>query len=488
MRIGRTIPPAASPIYFRDIITGIKGVFRGKEELERFKSELKEYFGVKHCFLVSSGKAALTFILQALKELYPDRDEVRIPAFSCYSVPSSIVRAGLKVKLCDINPDTLDFDFDQLSKILSQYSHAKASRKPNELSANSYELLSLNTQPKTHNTTNSINSGNSTNPKNRLLAIIPTHLFGLPADVDRIRDLVDDPEVTIVEDAAQTMGAELNGNKLGTLGDVGFFSLGRGKALSAVEGGIILTDRNDIAEKIRSQLAVIPGYNIVSLMRLFFMAISLTLFLHPVLFWLPKSLPFLKLGETIYDPHFKMKKMSSFQAGLSKGWQKRLEEFKKIRSTNSKQWSKLIKSLHMFAQPAQWNELEVNISSGLNGLSNLTGAINTINTSNTINPNFIRFPIRVDNEELRNKILMESQQRGLGIMPTYPDSIDEIQEIKEFFQGQHFSMAKEVAHQLITLPIHSFVSHDDKEKIAALISQVNKQKAIPALLNNNYRG
>ena len=86
---------------------------------------------MKHCFLVSSGKAALTLILQALKELHPERNEVLIPAFTCYSVPSSIVRAGLKVKLCDISPDTLDFDYNQLEKILNDYQL----NKPNKLLA-----------------------------------------------------------------------------------------------------------------------------------------------------------------------------------------------------------------------------------------------------------------------------------------------------------------------------------------------------------------
>jgi dTDP-4-amino-4,6-dideoxygalactose transaminase len=118
MRIGRTLPPAAAPIYWRDIVSGLKSLLRRQAELDRFQSELKEFFGMKHCLLVSSGKAALTVILQALKEMHPDRDEVLIPAFTCYSVPSSIVRAGLKVRLCDIDPNTLDFDFQELKKIL----------------------------------------------------------------------------------------------------------------------------------------------------------------------------------------------------------------------------------------------------------------------------------------------------------------------------------------------------------------------------------
>ncbi|PYX54276.1 MAG: aminotransferase DegT, partial [Acidobacteria bacterium] len=90
MRIGRTLPPAATPIDVGAIASGLCGLFRGQQELDRFELELKEYFGVRHCFLVSSGKAALTLILHALKELSPDRDEVLLPAFTCFSVPSSV--------------------------------------------------------------------------------------------------------------------------------------------------------------------------------------------------------------------------------------------------------------------------------------------------------------------------------------------------------------------------------------------------------------
>jgi len=302
MRIGRTLPPAAAPIYPRDILSGIRGHLNGYRELDRFETDLKNYFGVRYCFLLSSGKAALTLILEALKEIHPDRDEVLIPAFTCYSVPSAIVRAGLKVKLCDINPDTLDFDFNQLSRILSQHSVPHLPNKRNK--------------PNKPDKPDKPNK-----PISRILCIIPTHLFGIPSDIGRIRKLLPDPKVTIVEDAAQAMGAEWQGKKLGTFGDVSFLSLGRGKAFSTVAGGIILTRRDDIADKIVARTEAIPHYNNIELMSLFFKAISLTLLLHPSLFWLPKSIPFLKLGKTIYDPHFKIRKMSAFHAGLAKTWQ-----------------------------------------------------------------------------------------------------------------------------------------------------------------------
>jgi len=192
MRIGRTLPPAAAPLLPSDLLSGVKGIIFGSRQVEGLRQELREFFDKEHCFLVSSGKAALTLILMGLKELHPDRDQVLLPAFACYSVPSAIVRAGLQIQLCDIDLKTLDYDFDLLEEKLK-------------------------------------------NP--RLLCVMSVHLFGLPSDVERIRRMRQDSDITIVEDAAQAMGGEWEGRKLGTQGDVGFFSLGRGKALTAVEGG-----------------------------------------------------------------------------------------------------------------------------------------------------------------------------------------------------------------------------------------------------------
>ncbi|MDY6973233.1 MAG: DegT/DnrJ/EryC1/StrS family aminotransferase [Thermodesulfobacteriota bacterium] len=412
MRIARTLAPAAAPIYLQDIISGIKGLLSGQQELRRFESELKGYFGVDYCFLVSSGKAALTLILQALKEIYPDRNEVLIPAFTCYSVPSAIVRAGLKPELWDIDPRTMDFDYAMLPTALT---------KLNELN----------------------NPITPAHDPSRLLAIVPTHLFGVSADIERLRGLLNEHEISIIEDAAQIMGAERNGKKLGTLGDVGFFSLGRGKALSTVEGGIILTRKKEFAQNISDRLSKVHGYGVVELMKLFLKAIALALFLRPTLYWVPKSLAFLRLGETIFDPGFKIKRMSAFQAGLAKNWKSKLENFGAVRSDYSKRWSKLMK-------PSKDYDL--------------------LTIDHELNANPLRFPVIIHNDSRRKNILKESNDRGLGIMPTYPDSINGIRDLANGFEGQHFPAAKKRAKELITLPIHPFVTKKDMSKIAGLIS------------------
>src|SRR5216684_1912416 len=306
MRIGRTLPPAATPIGAREIVSGVWGIFRGRKELDRFRSELKEHFGVKHCFLVSSGKAAFTLILLALKELFPDRDEVLIPAFTCYSVPSSVVRAGLRIRLCDLRSESLDFDFAQLSAMLSQAPPLETEK--------------------------------------RVLAVVPTHLFGYPADVARLRKLNRDPGVTIVEDAAQAMGEMGEERKVGTLGDVGFFSLGRGKAFSVVEGGVILTNRDDIAEGLDRFVGRLPRYGLLPLLNVIFKAAALIVLLNPRVFWVPRSLPFLKLGETPFETHFPILRMSSFQAGLARNWRGRLEKLRDVRKKSVNRWISILEA------------------------------------------------------------------------------------------------------------------------------------------------
>ena len=404
MRIKRTLPPAAAPITIEDLFKGFKGLFRGQTEIENFKSDIKKHFQVRHCFLLSSGKAALTAILQSLQQISPDRDEVLIPAFTCYSVPSAIVRAGLKVRLCDVDPATLDFDFNKLRINLKK--------------------------------------------KDKLLAVVCPHLFGLPANLDKVKELLSDPQITIIEDAAQAMGGVTNQSYLGTLGHVGFFSLGRGKAFSTVEGGLIVTDSAKLAKKIKNRIQKLTPQSVDNKVQLIVYTLALSIFMYPSLFWLPKSMPGLRLGGTIYDPQFPMKKFSPFQAGLARNWQKRLTSFQNDRQQNVLYW---IKELKRFP----WLK-----------------PISLINRS--INRTFplLRLPVLVQNVFLRDALLEVSDKRGLGIMPSYPEPIDKIDGLGFEHNGQAFLGAKECACRLVTFPVNSFVSPKDRQRIVKSLEAV----------------
>jgi perosamine synthetase len=397
MRIGRTLPPAAAPIYKYDILEGFKGLLRGQVEIDDFRLELKEYFQVKHCFLLSSGKAALSIILQALKQIFPDRNEVIIPTFTCYSVPSAIVRAGLKVRLCDVNPETLDFNFTELRKI--------------------------------------------TRAENKFLAIVCPHLFGLPANIAKVRGILADPQIAVIEDAAQAMGGVVNNRHIGTIGDIGFFSLGRGKAFSAVAGGIIITNSKKISEKIEHGIHEHGVQSVANNAKLIAYALALSVLTKPSLFWLPKMMPGLKLGETIYDPQFPMKQFSPFQAGMARNWRRRIIVFQAKRKQNVFYWRNVLRRFP-WLQPIPIRNESLGETFPL-----------------------LRFPVLVKTSSLRDALLKVSERCGLGIMITYPGSIDKIEELEFEYKGEVFPGAKECVDRLITFPVHGFVSPKDRLRI-----------------------
>lgn len=402
MRIGRTLPPAAAPIPVGNIIRALFACFcKSDQGTARFEEELNDFFGCKYCFLVSSGKAALVLILKALRNLYPGRDEVLIPAFTCYSVPAAIKKAGLRVRLCDTGKNSLDFDKEQLRSIFE----AEKTEK-------------------------------------KILCVLVTHLFGCPSDFSGIKKIVGE-KVPIVEDAAQAMGEEIGDNKIGRLGDVGFFSLGRGKALSTMEGGVILSDRDDLSTKLAWLIKDLDAYSTVDKIKLAAKSILTSVLQRPYLFWLPKSLPFLHLGETIYTENFPIYRMSSLQRNLALNWQKRLKGHQKVRRKNINFWRECLPQ-------------------------NLSLICSRQNTAS-----MIRLPVLVRTAKERAGFCMGSEKIGCGIMPAYPTPINEVPQISEEFVGENYPNAKQLAECLMTIPVHEYVQKNDWMRIQNLLNVEN---------------
>ena len=393
MKVNMTIPPTAAPINLSDLIHGLTGIFLGKRYIQRLEQEIKGYFGVKHVFFVSSGKAALTLILKALKSLN-QRQEALIPAYTCFSVPSAIVKAGLKVSLCDIDSKTFDFDYKLLQKAINKDT----------------------------------------------LCMIPNHLFGIPADMEKIKEICKDKDIFIIEDAAQAMGGTYNGKKLGTIGDVGFFSLGRGKNITCGSGGIIITNSSQIADAIDKHYSNLKEPGIIESLKEFLEVLLMAIFIRPSLYWFPAGLPFLKLGQTIFYKDFPIKKLSGMQAGLLHGWQERLEKGNKIRKENAKYFSTFI------------------TPSPLAGEGQGEGAIP-----------YLRLPVLINNKEIRDEIFSLSNKNGLGVSAMYPSPINEIQEIRGQFNGSVFPSAKKISETLLTIPTHHLLSEKDRKEISRLL-------------------
>lgn len=181
----RALPPVGASIPPSSILGGLWDSIRGKADCghDTLPHRLTEMTGLQHWVFTNSGRAALSSVLMALHARRPECDEVIIPAYTSYSVPAAVVRAGLKIRLCDVETDTLGLD----PRILLQ----------------------------------SITS--------RTLCIVAHHLYGLPCRMAAVSEIARTRGLSLIEDAAQGMGITCEDQAGGTRGDAGIFSLSRGK-------------------------------------------------------------------------------------------------------------------------------------------------------------------------------------------------------------------------------------------------------------------
>jgi perosamine synthetase len=401
MKIRRTIPPTAAQVKLGDLVRGFTGLFgRGQTHRESVEREIREHFGVEQVFCVSSGKAALTLILLALGELSKKR-QVVIPAYTCFSVPSSIIKAGLEIVPCDIDPQTFDYDYDCLARAVTSDT----------------------------------------------LCVLAIHLFGIPADLNRIRRLCAAKGAFVVEDAAQAMGGRRDGAMLGTIGDVGFYSLGRGKNIICGSGGIIVTNHEIIGAALAKRYAKLEdislGEDIKNLIELGLISI----FIRPWLYWLPAGMPFLRLGQTFFHADFPIQKLSGRRATLLQNWRDRLLESNQARTRIGARLQKRL---------VRKDNQELGIS-------------------------YLRFPLLVGDRQTRDLIYNRSQALGLGLSLMYPTPVNEIAELGSCFSGQFFPVAKRVAETLLTLPTHHLLSETDEANACHLLDSALASPAQPAV-------
>ncbi|MCC2641094.1 MAG: putative Aminotransferase [Nitrospira sp.] len=288
MKAQRTLPPSAAPIDWRDLTLSLGGLLRPGATIRQREAEFRNYFGVKYVWFVSSGKAALMLILQALHGL-STRRKVIVPGYTCFSVPSAVLRAQLEVMLCDVDSRSFDFDFDQLTRIADS----------------------------------------------EVLCVLATHLLGFGVDVPRIVELCRQRGIFVVEDVAQALGGDREGKPFGTMGDVAFLSFGRGKNISCGSGGAILSNDDRIGEAITRYHTQLPEESILGMLKNWLEVVATQLLINPSCYWIPTGLPFLKLGETKFYKDFPVARMDSVRAGLLRGWKDRLAHATAIRTAHA---------------------------------------------------------------------------------------------------------------------------------------------------------
>ncbi|TMA76073.1 MAG: aminotransferase class I/II-fold pyridoxal phosphate-dependent enzyme [Deltaproteobacteria bacterium] len=186
------VPPTAGlPLTWMDL-TGI----RREPDLD---IALAAFLGVEAASITCSGTASLIVALEALKRRSRRRTVV-IPAYTCPLVPLAVAHVGLSVSVCDVSAGRFDFDTEGLARACDADT----------------------------------------------LAVIPMHLGGVVANLEPVLEIAERAGACVLEDAAQALGATWHGRPVGTVGEIGCYSLSRGKGLTLYEGGFCVARDDEL--------------------------------------------------------------------------------------------------------------------------------------------------------------------------------------------------------------------------------------------------
>jgi dTDP-4-amino-4,6-dideoxygalactose transaminase len=180
--------------------SGQWGILNGGKVAE-FERQFSALVGAQRTLCVTSGTSALEIALRALG-IGPD-DEVITTPYSFVATPSAAFLTGAKPVFVDIDPGTYLLDPAQVEAAITE----------------------------------------------RTVAVMPVHVAGCPADIDGMLEIARKHDLYLIEDACQAWGAEWNGQPVGALGDLGCFSFQASKNINAGEGGAIVTNNEELAER-----------------------------------------------------------------------------------------------------------------------------------------------------------------------------------------------------------------------------------------------
>jgi dTDP-4-amino-4,6-dideoxygalactose transaminase len=172
--------------------------------LQELENRLAEYLGVKNLICVANGSLAMQLAYKALDL----KDEVITTPFSFVATSSTLVWEGLKPVFGDIDPKTFNLNPENIELLITD----------------------------------------------KTSAIVPVHVFGNPCEVEQIQKIADKHKLKVIYDAAHAFGSEYKGESVLNHGDISTLSFHSTKLFHTIEGGAVITNDDDLAKKIRSQI------------------------------------------------------------------------------------------------------------------------------------------------------------------------------------------------------------------------------------------
>jgi len=242
-------------------------------------------------------------------------------------------------------------------------------------------------------------------------AIVPVHLYGQTAEMDPIREIAEERDLIVIEDAAQAHGAEYHGKKAGKLGDTACFSFYPTKNMTTGEGGMIVTDDDEVAAKARLLRAhgeaskyehVMVGYNY---------------------------------------------RMTEIAAAIGLVQLKKLEGWVKQRRANAKFLTKAIGGIEGLVPPAEGNWMV---------------------------HAYYQFIVRLEDSfpQSRDDIIQALTEDGIGCRPSYPMPLYKQKALRDLRIRGRCPVAEDLVPRLFELPVHPSVTPADLDRIVEAIERI----------------
>ena len=336
--------------------------------VEEFENKFAKYCDCKYGITTTSGTTALHLAIASIG--IKKDDEVIVPAFTMISSVFPIVYCGAKPILVDADPETWTMNINQVEEKITD----------------------------------------------RTKAIMPVHIYGHPCDMDPVLKLAEEYGLYVVEDAAEAHGAEYKGKRTGGIGDIGCFSFYANKIITCGEGGMIVTNDEEIAERAKS------------LKNLAF----------------PKEKRIYLHSEVGYNY-----RMTNIQAAIGLAQLERIDELVEMRRRNARIYNNLLENVTGIRLPIE-KEWAKNVYWMYSVL---------------IEPDF---PI------CRDELARKLENSGIETRPFFiPMHMQPVFQNIGFFGGEKYPIAKELSRRGLHLPSSSGLKVDEIKYVCDSINKIS---------------
>lgn len=345
------------------------GILAQGSKVKELEEEFAKFCKTKYAIAVNSGTAAIHSALYAIG--IKKGDEVITTPFTFVATANPIIMQGAKIIFADIKEDTFNIDPDDVQRKITE----------------------------------------------KTKAIITVDLYGQPADYESLKKIAKKHDLRIIEDACQAHGAELMGEKTGSLGDIGCFSLYATKNIMSGEGGLITTNNEEYAELCRR-------------------------FRHHGQSERTRY-EYCDLGYNY--------RMMDLQAAIALAQLKKINNFTQKRIENAQKLIEGLKDIKGLTLPQ--------ISPGVKHV-------------------FHQFTVRCDNKKIkREKLIAFLKEKGIGSGIYYPKPLHLHPHFKKFgYQEGDFPVSEKASKEVLSLPVHPLLSEKEIEEIIKTIKEFSRIK------------